>query len=106
MADRRNGDFPPSINAGRLYERMSSKGNMYLSGRFGSMRFTVMKTKDVDEDGHPIWSLMIGEAPPRNPDPGKGSKAVAERPRADTNSTARKPMQSNLPAPAGDEIPF
>ena len=33
MSDRQNA-FPPSVNVGRLYERTSSKGNVYLSGFF------------------------------------------------------------------------
>lgn len=105
MSDRRQGDFPPSINAGRLYERMSSKGNMYLSGRFGSMRITAVKSKEVDDDGHPIWNLMIGEAP-RNPAPvARGRKSEAERPREDHGS--RPAMAASAPSsPEDQEIPF
>jgi hypothetical protein len=59
-------DFPPSINAGKLFERMSTKGTVYLSGYFGSIRITALKSRETDQDGHPIWNLMIAEAPARD----------------------------------------
>lgn len=102
MSDRRN-DFPPSVNVGRLYERTSSKGNVYLSGFFGTMKITALKSKDTDAEGNPIWNLMIAAAPSRDRAGSQaGRKAEAERPRD------LPPMQSNVPGAhaAGDEIPF
>lgn len=107
MADRRN-EFPPSVNVGKLYERTSAQGNQYITGFFGSMKLTLLKSKDADAEGNPIWNLVIAAAPPRNGDQGKARKADAERPRdADRGETrARTPMQSQVSARADVEIPF
>src|SRR5690606_38928666 len=101
MSDRRN-EYPPSVNVGRLYERTSSKGNVYLTGFFGTMKITALKSKDADAEGNPIWNLMIAAAPSRDRAGSQaGRKADAERPR-------NPPMQSSVPGAhaAGDEIPF
>lgn len=104
MADRRN-EFPPSVNVGKLYERTSAAGNTYISGFFGSMKLTLLKSKDADAEGNPIWNLVIAAAPPRTGEPARARKADAERPR--DGDRARQPMQSHVSANAGDaEIPF
>lgn len=115
MADRRN-EFPPSVNVGKLYERTSAAGNTYISGFFGTMKITLLKSKDADAEGNPIWNLMIAAAPSRDragigagrfdrstSEP-KGSKSEAERPR----ENVRSPMQSHAPGArtVGEEIPF
>lgn len=97
MSDRQNA-FPPSVNVGRLYERTSSKGNVYLSGFFGSMKITALKSKDTDAEGNPIWNLMIAAAPSRDR---AGSHAGAR-----SQGTARTALQSSQPVPTNDEIPF
>lgn len=106
MADSRN-EFPPSVNVGKLYERTSAQGNQYITGFFGSMKITLLKSKDADAEGNPIWNLVIAAAPPRG-DQVKARKAEAERPRdADRgDGRSRAPMQQPLRSPAGDEIPF
>lgn len=104
MADRRN-EYPPSVTVGKLYERTSAQGNQYISGFFGSMKLTLLRSKDADAEGHPIWNLVIAAAPPRNGEPARGRKADAERPRDSDRS--RPPMQSHVSASADDvEIPF
>jgi hypothetical protein len=100
MADSRN-EFPPSVNVGRLVERTSSKGNVYLSGFFGSMRITLLKSKDVDAEGRPCWDLMIGGSPTRDRAGNTaGRKADAERPRA------KLAPDSSIAHTVNDEIPF
>lgn len=59
--------YPPSFVAAKLYERTSSKGNPYLTGRWGGCRVAVLKTNDTDKDGNPIWEFRISEAPPYVP---------------------------------------
>ncbi len=117
MSDRRN-EFPPSVNVGKLYERTSAAGNQYISGFFGSMKITLLKSKDADAEGNPIWNLMIAASPSRDragnaagrfdrsAETAKGSKAEAERPRE--VSRIRSPMQSHAPGAqdVGEEIPF
>jgi hypothetical protein len=51
MSDRRN-EFPPSVTVGKLYERTSAQGNQYITGFFGSMKLTLLKSKDADAEGH------------------------------------------------------
>lgn len=102
MADRRK-EFPPSVNVGKLYERTSAAGNTYITGFFGSMKITLLKSKDADAEGNPIWNLMIAAAPSRDRQGNQaGRKAEAEPPRDPP------PMQSNVPGAhaVGDEIPF
>lgn len=101
MSDRR--EFPPSVNVGRLYERTSAAGNTYISGFFGTMKITLLKSKDADAEGNPIWNLMIAAAPSRDRAGSQtGRKAETERPRD------LPPMQANVTGAhaVGDEIPF
>lgn len=102
MSDRRQGDFPPSITAGKLYERTAASGRTYLTGFFGTFKITAFKTDETSERGDPVWRLSFGEAPPR--DPAKGSKAEAERPRGERSS--RPAMGADSPPFADSEIPF
>lgn len=66
MAENRNNSFPPSVNVGRLYERTSAAGNVYIGGFFGTMKLTLLKSRDTDAEGHPIWNLHIAAAPSRD----------------------------------------
>lgn len=59
--------YAPSITATKLYERTSTKGNTYFSGRLGGLRIAIIKTAEVDETGNPIWLLRLSEAPPYVP---------------------------------------
>lgn len=80
--------FPPSIEAAKLYERVSAKGNTYLAGRLGGLKLVALKTNDVDQEGHAIWQLKVSAAGPRkdqtarSPDvreTSKGFGAISER---------------------------
>lgn len=105
MAENRN-SFPPSVNVGRLYERTSANGNRYLTGFFGTMKITALKSKDADAEGNPIWNLMIAAAPSRDRAGNAASKPTSSP--ADDRAPARPPLKSNFPIgrDAGDEIPF
>lgn len=110
MAENRNTSFPPSVNVGRLYERTSAAGNTYITGFFGSMKITLLKSKDADAEGNPIWNLMIAAAPSRDK-AGTGARAAPRTDDQDADRAggrARSPLQSNFPIgrEAGDEIPF
>lgn len=99
MSDRQNA-FPPSVNVGRLYERISSKGNVYLTGFFGTMKITALKSKDTDAEGNLIWNLMIAGAPSRDRAGNAASRTRAEEPKSDTE---QRPRRSRA---VDDEIPF
>lgn len=108
MAENRNTSFPPSVNVGRLYERTSASGNRYLTGFFGTMKITALKSKDADAEGNPIWNLMIAAAPSRDK-AGTGARAAPRNAdQAADRADGRPPLQSNFPIgrDAGDEIPF
>lgn len=104
MSERRS-DFPPSITAGKLYERTAASGRTYLAGYFGSMRITVFKTEETSERGDPVWKLCFGEAPSRAPDQGRPTKAEAERPRDPDGDRGRPAMRASS-LTVDDEIPF
>lgn len=106
MSENRNNSFPPSVNVGRLYERTSASGNRYLTGFFGTMKITALKSKDADAEGNLIWNLIIAAAASRD----KASNA-APKPTSSSRidgAPARAPAQSNFPIDRdrGDEIPF
>ena len=60
-----NQQYGPSFRACKLYRRKSQKGTTYFAGRWGGLRATVVKSKEVAEDGTPIWNLLASEAPPK-----------------------------------------
>lgn len=105
MAENRNTSFPPSVNVGRLYERTSASGNRYLTGFFGTMKITALKSKDTDAEGREIWNLMIAAAPSRDRQ-GSAASRPTSSPADDDRTPARKPLQSSFGRDAGDEIPF
>lgn len=63
MSDR--GNHAPSFQAARLFRKTSANGNTYFTGRLGGARVTLLKSRDVADDGGEIWSLMLAEAPQR-----------------------------------------
>ena len=52
-------EFPPSMTLARLSERTSANGTRYLAGYLGVLRIAAVRTKAADEDGNPVWTLMI-----------------------------------------------
>ncbi len=107
-----NTTFAPSFTAARLFEKTSAKGNTYLTGRMGSIRVTLMKSRETAEDGSPIWEMKFAEAPPYQPKsdgkPARGSQAVRDHARpletAQRGAGTREPS-AGLSA-AHQEIPF
>lgn len=108
-------DYGPQISAGRLYERTSANGNVYISGRLGPLRLTLLRSKETGDNGETIWELKLSEAPPyqpREPEPngsdGQTEKRDARGAKPRTfNSKGRRNWQA--PLNLGDvttEIPF
>lgn len=50
------------IAAFRLYEKTSAKGNQYLTGRWGNVKVTVLKSNTPADDGSPIWNVRLSQA--------------------------------------------
>lgn len=96
MAEQSNERFPPSISVTRLYERMSAKGNPYMTGRMAGVKIAVLKTNEADDEGHPIWELKFSPAPSK---PRQTEAVVSPR------DAENKPMRGF--GDAGDDvIPF
>jgi hypothetical protein len=94
-------DYGPSIKAARLYERKSKNGNTYLSGRWGTLRVTVLKSKYTGENGESIWEVLLSEAP-ANAD--GHDRAKKQQPIAKPEATSKRPPDSA--SSLDDPIPF
>jgi hypothetical protein len=51
------------VKLARLYEKTSKTGNQYFVGRLGMAKVAVLKSKEVAEDGSPMWDVLLQEAP-------------------------------------------
>lgn len=58
------GGYGPSIQVARLFRKTSAKGTEYFTGRWGAARVTLLKSRDMADDGSEIWHLLLAEAPP------------------------------------------
>jgi hypothetical protein len=63
----------------RLFQKKSKTGATYFTGRLGSAKIVLLKSKD-QADGDPIWNLTLSEAP---------QKAEERSPAADWQSPHR-----------------
>jgi hypothetical protein len=102
-------NYAPSFRAARLYRKTSDKGNTYFTGRWGGARVSLLKSRDVAEDGGEIWDLMLAEAPaPRQQQQTPASdeaKRQAQRP-IEQPTTQRRSEQSEPRGSLDDAIPF
>jgi hypothetical protein len=55
-------DYGPQVKLARLYEKTSKTGNQYFVGRLGLAKVAVLKSKEVAEDGSPMWDVLLQEA--------------------------------------------
>lgn len=92
--------FGESIRLCRVYEKTSAKGNTYMTGRLAGAKVAILKSRDVADDGSPIWDIVLSQAPDRN---AVQSNVVigAEAPVASGNG--HKP---SFDRQLDDEIPF
>ena len=51
-------DYGPQVKLARLYEKTSKTGNQYFVGRLGMAKVAVLKSKEVAEDGSPMWVVL------------------------------------------------
>jgi hypothetical protein len=64
-------DYGPQVKLARLYEKTSKTGNQYFVGRLGMAKVALLKSKEVAEDGSPMWDVLLQEAssePRRKPE--------------------------------------
>lgn len=59
--------YKPSFVAAKLYRKKSEKGATYFTGRMGSVKLVLLKSKDLADDGTEIWELKMSEAQPYKP---------------------------------------
>jgi hypothetical protein len=59
-------DYGPQVKLARLYEKTAKTGNQYFVGRLGMAKVAVLKTKEVAEDGSPMWDVLLSEAPTKS----------------------------------------
>ena len=53
-----------TILACLLYEKRSKKSNnVYFTGRLGSMKVLIFKSREVAENGDPIWEMKFATSP-------------------------------------------
>jgi hypothetical protein len=55
----------PMLQAAKLWEKTSAKGNVYLIGRLGGMRILILRNRDAGSDGEPDWHLFFTDGAPR-----------------------------------------
>ena len=101
-------DYPPSLNAMRLFEKTSAKGNPYLIGRWGGLKVAILKSTDTADDGSPIWRMVLSEAAQRD-STARAESATASRDyqRTARSTAASRPAPERSAAPDFDDaIPF
>lgn len=87
-------DYPPSIPLARLFERISKKGNHYLTGRLGLAKIAIVKTDETTEDGTAIWALLMSEGSSARSDQSKpADDATTSQPARPRMSSARRNWQ-------------
>ena len=58
------GSYAPSFRACKLFRRRSKSGSTYFTGRLGGMRVSVVKSREVVDDGETeVWSPLLSEPP-------------------------------------------
>jgi hypothetical protein len=55
--------FPPAIMLTQLRQKVSRAGVPYLEGRLGLSKCLVLQANKKDEDGNPLWNLLVQEIP-------------------------------------------
>lgn len=103
MAEQFGDRFPPSITAARLYERTSAKGNVYMTGRLGGLKVVIIKTREADDQGHPIWELKFSAAPASKP---REQSAPADYQATPTQQPVISSGSSGFGSRDDDVIPF
>jgi hypothetical protein len=95
--------YGPSINACRLWEKVSAKGTRYLTGRLGGLRVTILPNTRPAEGDDSTHSLMIGEASAaKKPAPTNGRQAPPPPGRFGDNAPDRKQIRLI----EDDQVPF
>ena len=95
-------DYGPQVKLARLYEKTSKTGNQYFVGRLGMAKIAVLKSKEVAEDGSPMWDVLLQEAPS---EPRRKPEAKEQAPPEATAPDAAVAPYSAKRLP-DDSIPF
>lgn len=94
----------PMLQAAKLWEKTSAKGNTYLIGRLGGVRILILRNRDAGTEGEPDWHLFFAdgqraaEASPQPAQPRRQRPAYTRR--------SEPPPAPYDPRPFNDEIPL
>jgi hypothetical protein len=98
----------PMLQAAKLWEKTSAKGNTYLIGRLGGVRVLILRNRDAGAEGEPDWHLFFADGAQRAAEESAGPPSAQPPRRA-----AHRPHQrqaalpsDNDPRPFDDEIPL
>jgi hypothetical protein len=95
------------INACRLWEQTSAKGNRYLVGRMGGLKVLVMPNTRPVEGDTSTHTLFIGEAPKRPPqDAPRADEGRKAEGRQIIPEGAQHRGKPKVQMPESDEVPF
>jgi hypothetical protein len=101
--------FPPAVMLTQLRQKVSRAGVPYLEGRLGLSKCLVLQANKKDEDGNPLWNLLVQEIPrdeearPAAPRSGIFAPAADAIPMAAKASPKRAPAEIE-PYPFDDNI--
>lgn len=91
------------ISVCRLFEKTSKTGNQYFTGRWGNAKVLLFKSREIAEDGSPIWELKLAQAAPYKP---KAERAASAPPVDDGYDGPDVSNEGPAPANFDDVIPF
>jgi hypothetical protein len=95
----------PPLQAAKLWEKTSAKGNTYLVGRLDGVPDPAQPHRDAGTEGEPDWHLFFADGAPRTVEETPSSNAPPRR-----GSAYPRPQRSEAPSadptPFNDEIPL
>jgi hypothetical protein len=95
--DERSSGPQALLNACRLWERTSAKGNRYLTGRLGGLKVVILANTRPAEGDDSTHTLFLGEAAKKAPDGGRQQAP---------ESTRQRPRRARVEMPVSDKVPF
>ena len=91
MANGNGNGYGPSFRLARLYRKQSKNGGMYFTGRLGFARVTLLKSREVSDDGGEIWNLLVSEGP----QPKQEERPTSGSPEMQANVISRQSSYGN-----------
>ena len=96
----------PMLQAAKLWEKTSAKGNTYLIGRLGGVRVLILRNRDAGTDGEPDWHLFFADGSQRAEASPQPASTQPRRQRSAYTRRSEPPSAPYDPRPFNDEIPL